>query len=530
MIDRWLKLPAHYYLHFIGALLIAVGLPLNKVVMSIGSIWLISNILLEGNLRTYWSNLKISPLFISVVIIFFLHIIGLIWTTDFDFAASDIRKKLPFFILPLALIAKPISQKQVTIILYVFLAVVFLTSVINLSTFYRNGYFSDGTDLRYITLPSFGSHIRHGLLVVMALTISTFTLIPKKATLPLGILLSLWFIFYLMIGQVLSANFALLLLSLVLLIYWILHLKNTVIRYSALTMYIGGVFIVVLTLSNYLRPNTSHLNFSHLPSHSRSGNPYYHDTLNLSTENGFHIMSMIQEEELRDNWENSSTIPYDSLDKKGQLLMGTLIRYMTSKGITKDAEGFKMLTKMDVHNIESGIPSIRYSDNRFSSRIDGLQLQLQNYYSGGNSSGHSLLQRFEHWRAAKHIIQSNWLWGVGTGDLDQAFQNAYKEIGTDLEEDKWARGHNQYLTFWATFGILGLLSILFYSVELLRVSFQTRSILGVCFSVIAIASFLPEDTLETQQGVTFIAFFTGLLPLLGKGTTPITSKDHTPFK
>jgi hypothetical protein len=63
-----------------------------------------------------------------------------------------------------------------------------------------------------------------------------------------------------------------------------------------------------------------------------------------------------------------------------------------------------------------------------------------------------------------------------------------------------------------TFGILGLLILILFSRQILVNAVKHKHALGICFALITIASFLPEDTLETQQGVTFIAFFVGLFP------------------
>jgi hypothetical protein len=510
MLDRWLKLPAHYYLHFVGALLIAVGLPLNKVVMSIGTIWVISNIVLEAEWRTYIKNLKSSPIFLSILAIFALHIVGLIYSTDVNYAFNDIRKKLPFLVIPFALIAKPLSKGQISIILTAFVGVTLVTSLISVLSFYLNGHFSDGTDIRYLTLKTFGSHIRFGLIVVFSLCIALFHIVPKKPYPIAGIIAALWFLTYLFVGQVLSANFAVILLIIGVGAFFIFQIKAKKLFYPVLLLFVGGLAIGIWLSWSIFRPEKSTLTFSQLPEHSALGNPYYHDTLNLSTENGVHIMSFIQEEELKQNWAAASSVPYDGNDAKGQLLMGTLIRYMSSKGLTKDSEGFAQLTAEDIQQIETGIPSVRYKENRYMARIDGLKFQIQNYYSGGSSSGHSLLQRFEHWRAAWHIIKSNCMWGVGTGDLQLEFEQAYREIQTDLSEEKWDRAHNQYLTFWVSFGIPGLVLFIIYSFLLIKLSIEQKSVLGLCFAIIAIASFIPEDTLETQQGVTFIALFTGL--------------------
>lgn len=78
------------------------------------------------------------------------------------------------------------------------------------------------------------------------------------------------------------------------------------------------------------------------------------------------------------------------------------------------------------------------------------------------------------------------------------------------------RSHNQYLSIGVAFGIVGLiwfLITLFYPMFL-----QGKNVdyLYVTFLLIAVISFLTEDTLETQAGVTFYAFFNSFFLLITK--------------
>lgn len=510
MFDKWLHLPAHKYLHLLGCLLIGVGLPLNKVVMSIGTIWVIANVVIEADYKTYLERLKNNRVFLLILGLFILHFVSVLWTDDFVYALGDIRSKLPLLIIPLALIAKPLEKDFIPIVLYGFILSILVTSIINVSLFYSNGHFSDGTDIRYLSL--FGSHIRYGLIVVFGFAASLY-LIKRTSKLSwFWILPAIWFLFYSLIAQVMSANFAFIIMLVGLIIYRITLIESKKIRFGASLLITILVFSISYFIYTEIKPSSNATNFGKLEEFTELGNKYYHDTTIYITENGNHVMTYIQEDELRTEWNKKSTFPYDSLDLKGQQIFGTLIRYMTSKGLRKDHAGFQQLTKQDFRNIEMGIPSIRYIENPFTARIDGITHQIQYYFAGGPSAGHSLLQRFEHWRAGIHILETNWLFGVGTGDVQREFNQAYIAIDTDLEDSQRNRAHNQFLTFWVTFGVLGFIILVLFSRQILVNAVKHKHVLGICFALIAIASFLPEDTLETQQGVTFIAFFVGLLP------------------
>jgi O-antigen ligase len=69
------------------------------------------------------------------------------------------------------------------------------------------------------------------------------------------------------------------------------------------------------------------------------------------------------------------------------------------------------------------------------------------------------------------------------------------------------RAHNQFLTIFAAFGIFGLLWFLATLILPPLILKVRRDYYFNFFLVISILSMLNEDTLETQAGVTFFAFF-----------------------
>ncbi len=61
---------------------------------------------------------------------------------------------------------------------------------------------------------------------------------------------------------------------------------------------------------------------------------------------------------------------YDGKDEKGQELKMTLIRYLNSKGLRKDAEGMDQLDEKDIRNVEQGIANQYYAKKfNLNSRI-----------------------------------------------------------------------------------------------------------------------------------------------------------------
>jgi O-antigen ligase len=141
------------------------------------------------------------------------------------------------------------------------------------------------------------------------------------------------------------------------------------------------------------------------------------------------------------------------------------------------------------------------------SRINTIRYQLEN---SSNPNGQSLLQRIEYWKTAIRIIQENPILGVGTGDVQDAFNEQYTKHKTKLQPEYWFRAHNMFLTVQLSFGILGSLLFLSFLYSFLKINFHSRQLIAFCIFGAIFASFFMEDTLETQTGVSLFAFFLGL--------------------
>jgi O-antigen ligase len=253
------------------------------------------------------------------------------------------------------------------------------------------------------------------------------------------------------------------------------------------------------------------VDFRTLESSTSLGNSYWHDTTNTQVENGHHVWIYISSEELREAWNQRSSYDFDGQDKAGQDLRFTLIRFLASKGYRKDAGGVAKLTGEEVAMVENGIASIIYSQRSpLYVRIYKTFWEFQQYRTNRNASGHSMMQRIEYWRTAAAIARDHqsWLVGIGTGDLDDAFQLQYEKMGSMLgKEFRW-RTHNQFLSIFVTFGLLGLLWFLFALIFPGTRLRKFSDFFYLTFFIIFILSMVTEDTLETQAGVTQFAFFT----------------------
>ncbi|NRA11771.1 MAG: hypothetical protein HRT57_07440, partial [Crocinitomicaceae bacterium] len=112
MLNRIFGANTHTYLHVLGLSGLAFGLPFNKVVMSISMMFLVLNLLLEGELKTYWVNLKSNRSFILILSLVLLTVISMFWSTDMAYGLHDLKAKLPLLVIPVVLGAKPIYNSK----------------------------------------------------------------------------------------------------------------------------------------------------------------------------------------------------------------------------------------------------------------------------------------------------------------------------------------------------------------------------------------------------------------------------------
>jgi len=252
------------------------------------------------------------------------------------------------------------------------------------------------------------------------------------------------------------------------------------------------------------------LNIQALESHTPEGNPYLHDTLHFSVENGRYSGLYICDKEARISWNKRSIMSYDSLDKRGQELRHTLIRYMSSKGLKKDRQGLMSLSDDDINNIENGIANTAYLDwFGFKARLFQMYMAYDVYRRTGNPSGSSYLERVEMWKHSLMIIKEHPLFGVGTGDLKDAFKQAYKKSHSPLKDAKGGlmSSHNQYLNILVRFGIVGLLYFIFAISYPLYKRKKQIDFPFLAFIFIALLSMFTDDSLKNQAGLTFFTFF-----------------------
>ena len=514
------KYLSHSNVYFFAILLLAVSLPVSVFGMSLAQIILVINWAWEGRFAEKFRILKSRKAIWIFLIIFLVHILGLAYTSWPDGftgasynALKDIRIKLPLLILPVIIGTTPsLSMKQFKTVLLFFIAAVTINSFISTAVLF--GFIEhEVNDIRDISI--FISHIRFALLINVAISALWYFIISKnfiqnKYEKTIYIALIIWLIVFLFLLQSLTGLVILFICAYLFFFIWVSYIKNKSIKTAS---YIVIILLPILVVFFSIKLVDSFYNFDSfnidlLEKETTRGNPYNHDTKNLQVENGHWVGKYICEQELKKEWNKISKFKYSGKDKKGQYIKYTLIRYLSSKNLRKDADGVKALDKSDIAMIEDGNANYIFK-NKYSlyPRIYQTFWEVDLYLRGGNPGGHSIAQRIEYVKAAAEIIKQNPVIGVGTGDAQVEFNKQYEKMSTKLPKAYWHRAHNQFVTFVITFGFVGGLIIL---LAMFIPAYYEKGFINyffIAFLVIAVFSMLNEDTLETQPGVSFFAFF-----------------------
>jgi hypothetical protein len=489
---------------------VVVALPLSKFLASAAQILLAATWLAEGKFDEKWRRIKMCPQILVFTLVFIIPVLALSYTSDLAYGIHDIKLKLPLLLMPLVLGSiRPLDKSEMRIILGGFVIAVFIGAIVSLSIMLGVGpseYTSDRQSILFI------SHIRFALMVVLAVFILFYFIFDPSTSLRLNLFLvtcALSLIVFLFLLKSLTGVVILLIGGWILTFRWGLKNKDMMIRWF---VFVGLATLPVL-VAVYLSGQVSQFytlreEAGQLDTKTVKGNPYWNDTASPMIENGYHVGWYLCETELRDGWNKMSGFDYNGRDRKGQELKYTLIRYLTSMGLRKDAYGVSQLKSDDIRMIENGFANCIYKNpKKFSVRMYETIWEIDQYKKGANPSGHSVIQRIEYLKTGWAIFCDHPLFGVGTGDTPAAFEEKYDQMNSPLDPEWRRRAHNQLLTFMISFGMVGFILIAIAIVLPMFIEKRKSRYFIVMFLLITLLSMLNEDTLETQAGVAFFSLF-----------------------
>ncbi len=535
----------HSLAYFVALVLLAMSIPLSKYAMSVSQfailgLWIWAGFSFQisfrffklrgffGGLRHFFIYLfrlavdnfaekfglffrnKAALVFVSIYLI---HVVGLLYTQNIDYALKDLRVKLPLLMLPVVLSTmEPMSFSRFRVLMFFYLASVLSGTLISAGLLVTGKY----VDIREIS--PFISPIRFGLNVSFGFfALIYFAFHDNKSKFWQRVLftgVAIWFVVFLFLLESVT-GIAVVISGVVGYLIWLL-LKTrfkwlrTVLIVSMIAIPLFLVFEVWRTVIDATTPPD--INFAELDLYTRQGNPYDHDTSNNQVEDGRYVGLYICAQELEEAWNKRSSIDYHGKTEACYPVDATLIRYLTSKDLRKDADGVNALSEWDIRTIEQGTANVHYiTSPGLRVRILKMLKGYDVYQKTGNPSGSSMMQRIEYIRASLGIIQTNLIYGVGTGDLDDAFNQQYEDMNSPLEKQYRYHAHNQFLGIAVALGLFGLCWFIF---ALIYPGIKTHAFSDYfynAFFMMVIISMFSDDTIETQAGATLFAFFLSLL-------------------
>jgi hypothetical protein len=325
-------------------------------------------------------------------------------------------------------------------------------------------FFRKITDIREVIW--FNSNIKFGLAILMAVVVS-FWCFKKEATKKRYwfLVLMVWFTGMLVLMESMTSICILIVMLFFFGLRSVWLTPRKIVKWSVFVLIIAAGWAIFLYLNNIyadFQPKESK-RWSELDKTTARGGVYEHDTISQQLENGYWVGIYICEPELRESWNKRSAVNFDSTNSQGYHLRAILMRYLTGKGLRKDAEGVAALSDDDIRNIERGVAN---HHNAEKSSIDGrIRTTFWELYAWKDLnfvSKTSVTQRFEFWRAAFNTIKQHFWFGVGTGDWMDAQQKSYKEVNSLLTDQEIHKTpHNHYLIVFSAFGVFGFVWFLF---------------------------------------------------------------------
>ena len=504
----------------------AFSLPLSVWLLSVFTILsVLIRLLTWTNIRETFRLRKKSDL----LIFFTAYLVYLLWmpgTSDMVFGLSELRIKLPLIVFPLILgFSEPVRKDEIKLIITAFTTGLIVSSVAGTISG-AHEVFKGLADTR--SFSPYISHIRLSLMLVFGIFSSGWYLFGKgeKGLWKLFFILSAcWMIIFLFLLMSLTGIIIFMFIMVITAVSIVFRKASPLIKWMVPALILAfGLFIFLLIKREVRAFYTPHTISAVLPVKTQGGNPYWNDSTRNDIENGNRVWELICEPELKKEWGNRSSLPYDSLDLRGQELKATLIRYLASAGLPRDSAGLWTLKPADVKNIEHGISNILFSEwGPWKRKTYELIWQVDYYRKGGNPSGHSITQRLEYLQAGWQIFTGNPVFGTGTGDISKEYAEWYEKNNSKLSPAYRLLCHNQFLTFLVSFGITGASVICFALAFPFFSRKRYRDYLPLVFTVIIFISMLTEDTLETHTGISFFAFFYSLL-IFGYDDDPKTSE------
>lgn len=122
----------------------------------------------------------------------------------------------------------------------------------------------------------------------------------------------------------------------------------------------------------------------------------------------------------------------------------------------------------------------------------------------------SKTNRIYIWKSSVALCKSNFLLGVGTGDIQNELNTQYLIDGQEYLAKRTTNTHNQFLDYLIKFGIFGFLGVVISFCYFLKYTWSGKDSFYLMFLVFVLLCMLTENILNRQLGIVFFFFFNSL--------------------
>ena len=497
---------------FVSLVLFVVVLPFSQALVSILSGIILLTALIEDHWRNKIDRIRQNKILLFIPAIFFIYILSSIGSGNLSNSFYDIRKSFFFLILPFAfMFGKEITSVQKRYLFYIFSFAIIISTIVAI----LNWKLSINVVNFGVHKASLISHIRFSFQLLLAFWF--FILLIQKnyknlevASIGILLLIAMYLLSFLLFQQSLTGLTALI-ISLVFYIFLLIFRTKSKYKVLLIILLVGTICLPLVYISHTVIKfyDFEKVDENMIDKRTERGNLYQHNFENQMVENGKYVYIYVCEKEMREEWNKLSDLKYDSIGLNGYTVNSTLIRYLTSKGLRKDATGILALSHNDIQNIENGIANIIFQNKKFSlyPRVYQSVWEYYVYSKTGYSDHQSFSQRIEFAKAAITIIKNNFWFGVGTGNWEEEFNNAYIANNSKLSKSLYASSHNQYLNYLVKFGFIGFLFILFFIIYPVIKTKRYKDNLFLLFLVFMFFVNFADSNFESHMGSSFFVFF-----------------------
>ena len=509
------RLQVHRLIYILLLTLLAGSAVTSKFMMNLAWTLLFANWVVEWDMKRKFADFPRNGLLHFAILLFLLPLVGLIWCDNLTSGLGVVRQSLPLIAIPLVVLtSQPLTKNQWRIVAVGYIGTLTVVTVIGIIRWLTL------PDLPYRKIVPYISHIRFSLNLVLAICIM-FGAVLTQATRPhsgwrataktaLCVLLTIWFLFFLVLIQSYTGLIILLATAIVAMLFGQKKIANRRLRLGLICTLLVATAALTATCACYVHeyysPRLAHVDTS--PT-TQGGRPYTFANDGL-LECGRMVNDYVCEEELRSQWQRVSRMPYDTVTPVGYPVGSALVRYLNAMGVTKDSAGVMCLRRDDIEAIEHGIANPIYRQKASLRHMVYVMLfEYENYRCFRNVRGFTMLQRIELWKAAWSVACDNWVHGVGTGDLLVSLDAKLQAHSSPLAGSKMYP-HNQYLTLLASYGFIAFALLCAGAVWAFVRNRLWRNTLWMACITIVLVSCHTEDTIATGAGAIFSALFTSL--------------------